>query len=45
MQLIAELEAKWAERVGEEKLRQLKLLLGELWDAIEPEEAGRPADR
>jgi DNA-binding MarR family transcriptional regulator len=37
--LVTELEAKWAARVGEEKLRQLKGLLGELCDAIASEEA------
>lgn len=33
--LVRGLEADWAERIGERKLRQLKRLLAELWDAID----------
>jgi DNA-binding MarR family transcriptional regulator len=42
--LILQLEAKWAARIGPRKLRELKQLLGELWDAIEPEELAQEAD-
>jgi DNA-binding MarR family transcriptional regulator len=42
--LIVELESKWAARIGDRKLRELKRLLGELWDAIEPEEMAQEAD-
>jgi DNA-binding MarR family transcriptional regulator len=42
--LIVELESKWAGRIGDRKLRELKRLLGELWDAIEPEEMAQEAD-
>jgi DNA-binding MarR family transcriptional regulator len=42
--LIVELETKWAARIGDRKLRELKRLLGELWDAIEPEEVAQEAD-
>ena len=42
--LIVELETKWAARIGDRKLRELKRLLGELWDAIEPEEMAQEAD-
>jgi len=38
--LVTDLEATWAAALGEEKMRQLKRLLGELWDAIE---SNRPA--
>jgi DNA-binding MarR family transcriptional regulator len=41
--LIVELEARWAERLGERKLQQLKRLLAELWDAIEPTDRGGAA--
>lgn len=42
--VIVELEARWAARLGQRKLRELKRLLGELWDAIEPEERGQDSD-
>jgi DNA-binding MarR family transcriptional regulator len=37
--IIADLEARWSARLGERTFSQLKQLLGELWDSIEPEEA------
>ncbi len=39
--LVGELEASWAAALGEPKLRQLKRLLAELWDAIEPDHPER----
>ena len=35
--LVTELEASWAAALGEDKMRRLKRLLGDLWDAIEPD--------
>lgn len=35
--LVSDLEATWAAALGERKFRQLKRLLGELWDAIDPD--------
>jgi DNA-binding MarR family transcriptional regulator len=34
VQLVTELEATWAAALGERRMRQLKRLLAELWDAI-----------
>lgn len=34
-QLVTDLETTWADYLGERKMRQLKRLLAELWDAIE----------
>ena len=34
VRLVTDLETAWAAALGEPKLRQLKRLLGELWDAI-----------
>lgn len=34
--LVADLETGWAAALGEAKMRQLKCLLADLWDAIEP---------
>jgi DNA-binding MarR family transcriptional regulator len=42
--LIVELETKWAARIGGRKLLELKRLLAELWDAIEPEELAPEPD-
>ena len=36
--IVAGLEAAWAERLGEDKMRQLKRLLAELWDAIDTDQ-------
>jgi len=36
-QLVTGLEATWAAALGEHKLRQLKRMLAELWDAIAPD--------
>jgi DNA-binding MarR family transcriptional regulator len=48
VRLVAELEAIWATRIGEHKMRQLKRLLAELWDAVqagEPDALYTPANR
>jgi DNA-binding MarR family transcriptional regulator len=39
VRLVTELEETWAGYLGERKMRQLKRLLGELWDAIPPDQA------
>jgi DNA-binding MarR family transcriptional regulator len=39
VRLVTELEETWASYFGERKMRQLKRLLGELWDAIPPDPA------
>jgi DNA-binding MarR family transcriptional regulator len=35
--LVAELEAAWAARIGERRMRLLKRLLGDLWDSVAPD--------
>ena len=48
VRLVTELEATWTGRIGEHKMRQLKRLLAELWDAIEagePDALHTPANR
>jgi len=42
--LVTELEASLALRIGDHKMRQLKRLLADLWEAIEGEESGEPDD-
>jgi DNA-binding MarR family transcriptional regulator len=37
VRLVTDLEANWAMALGEHKMRQLKRLLADLWDAIEPD--------
>ena len=37
VRLVTELEASWAAALGEGKMRHLKQLLADLWDAIEPD--------
>ena len=41
VRLVTDLEARWAAALGERKMDQLKRLLADLWDVIEPE----PRDR
>ena len=36
VRLVTTLEATWARHLGERKMRELKRLLAELWDEIEP---------
>jgi DNA-binding MarR family transcriptional regulator len=36
--LVGELEAAWAARVGERRMRLLKRLLADLWDAVGPDD-------
>lgn len=40
--LVSDLEMAWAQAIGQAQMRELKRLLADLWDAIEPEqESGR----
>lgn len=38
--LVSDLEASWARSIGESRMRELKRLLADLWDAIEPGDGG-----
>ena len=42
VQIVTSLESSWAEQLGERKMVQLKRLLAELWDSIQP---ALPQDR
>jgi DNA-binding MarR family transcriptional regulator len=42
VQLVTGMEAAWAARLGEAKMRRLKRLLAELWDAIRPDVSPEP---
>jgi len=37
---VTELEDEWAAGIGDAKMQQLKALLAELWDAINPRQTG-----
>ena len=38
-EIVSDLERRWSNAMGEAAFRQLKILLAELWDAIEPDQA------
>ena len=38
--IVPGLERRWGAAMGEAEFQELKLLLGRLWDSIEPEQAG-----
>lgn len=42
LRLVTDLEAEWAAALGEARMDQLKHLLGELWDAIQPDPRADP---